>query len=87
MLGQVVMSVKTNVVLSALVGVIALSAPNAGAAPATSFRDTAKVAEVAQPRPVAVTESDEDSAACSRSRKRLWLEGEGWVVRKVTTCR
>jgi hypothetical protein len=24
--------------------------------------------------------------ACQRSRKRLWVDGEGWVVRRVTTC-
>ena len=23
---------------------------------------------------------------CLRSRKRLWVEGEGWVVRRVATC-
>lgn len=23
---------------------------------------------------------------CSRSRKRLFVEGEGWIVRRVTTC-
>jgi hypothetical protein len=25
-------------------------------------------------------------ANCARSRMRLWVEGEGWIVRKVTTC-
>jgi hypothetical protein len=29
--------------------------------------------------------ADED-ANCTRSRRRLWVEGEGWVVRRVTTC-
>ena len=23
---------------------------------------------------------------CNRSRKRLFVEGEGWIVRRVTTC-
>jgi hypothetical protein len=23
---------------------------------------------------------------CARSRKRLFVEGEGWIVRRVTTC-
>jgi hypothetical protein len=35
----------------------------------------------------AVTESEDDAANCSRSRRRLWVEGEGWIVRRVTTCR
>jgi hypothetical protein len=28
----------------------------------------------------------EGERECLRSRKRLWVEGEGWVVRRVTTC-
>jgi hypothetical protein len=27
-----------------------------------------------------------DTSSCDRSRKRLFVEGEGWIVRKVTTC-
>ncbi len=27
-----------------------------------------------------------DASSCNRSRKRLFVEGEGWIVRKVTTC-
>jgi hypothetical protein len=23
---------------------------------------------------------------CSQSRRRLWVEAEGWIVRRVTTC-
>jgi hypothetical protein len=29
----------------------------------------------------------DDDAGCYRARKRLWVEGEGWIVRRVTTCR
>jgi len=37
-------------------------------------------------RPVSamVTESQ---PVCTHTRRRLWLEGEGWVVRKIATCR
>lgn len=28
----------------------------------------------------------DEQAGCVRSRKRLWVGGEGWVVRRVTTC-
>jgi len=47
-----------------------------------------KVAEAAptQVHPVAAIER-EDDATCSRARRRLWIEGEGWVVRRITTCR
>ena len=36
-------------------------------------------------RPVAALVRD-DEASCSRAGRRLWVEGEGWVVRRVTTC-
>jgi hypothetical protein len=28
----------------------------------------------------------EEGVNCDRSRKRLFVEGEGWIVRRVTTC-
>ncbi|MEA1830995.1 hypothetical protein U8607_02780 [Methylobacterium durans] len=58
------------------------------AAPAADQSPT-RVADASQTvRPVAsVTESEDDTANCSRSRRRLWVEGEGWIVRRVTTCR
>jgi hypothetical protein len=28
----------------------------------------------------------EEEQACSRPRRRLWVEGEGWVVRRVSAC-
>ena len=47
-----------------------------------------KVAEASpqQVHPVTAVERDDD-ASCSRARRRLWIEGEGWVVRRITTCR
>lgn len=29
----------------------------------------------------------EDDAACTKIRKRLWVDGEGWIVRRVSVCR
>lgn len=44
-----------------------------------------KIAEAAQAQ---TTVADDDASTnCNKSRKRLWVEGEGWVVRRVTTCR
>ena len=28
----------------------------------------------------------EEEPACSRPRRRLWVEGEGWVVRRISAC-
>ncbi|MDR7035299.1 MULTISPECIES: hypothetical protein [Methylobacterium] len=63
-------------------GSAALAAPGADRSPT-------RVADASQTvRPVAsVTEAEDDTANCSRSRRRLWVEGEGWIVRRVTTCR
>ena len=33
-----------------------------------------------------VGSSTNDNAHCNISRKRLFVEGEGWIVRRVTTC-
>ena len=30
--------------------------------------------------------SASDDPACQKVRKRLWIEGEGWIVRKVALC-
>lgn len=78
---------STTSVLSALalVAVLGLAAPtSASAASAT----VTKVADVTPPvRPVSVTESEDETGNCSRIRRRLWVEGEGWIVRRITTCR
>jgi hypothetical protein len=34
---------------------------------------------------ISKTASDEQPA-CDRPRRRLWVEGEGWVVRRVSAC-
>jgi hypothetical protein len=31
-------------------------------------------------------QTDEERPNCNRSRKKLWVEDEGWIVRQVTTC-
>lgn len=68
-------------------GALLLGASGASAAPAAD-QNPARPTEV---RPftavAAVTEADEDMTNCSRSRRRLWVDGEGWIVRRVTTCR
>ena len=67
----------------ALVALLAL----AGSAQAAPANGNAKVAEAAAPiRPVAAVEPEEP-ASCYRARRRLWIENEGWVVRRITTCR
>ncbi len=55
------------------------------AAPAAA--QTTKVADVdpATTSSLAKGAADEEQA-CNRPRRRLWVEGEGWVVRRVSAC-
>lgn len=34
-----------------------------------------------------VADAEDDMTNCSKARRRLWVESEGWIVRRVTTCR
>jgi len=49
----------------------------------------AKLATVKPGEPAQTSAIDDSSAqgSCERSRKRFWVEGEGWIVRRVGTCR
>lgn len=80
MSGQIRATAWAGVLLLGGIG-LAVAAPAASHDPAqtTIGRSITPVA--------AVTETDEDMANCSRSRRRLWVDGEGWIVRRVTTCR
>jgi hypothetical protein len=33
-----------------------------------------------------LTKATDEEPACARPRRRLWVEGEGWVVRRVSAC-
>jgi hypothetical protein len=55
---------------------------------------TAETATLAHPRAEepsetsAITKTPSDhQASCDRTRKRFWVEGEGWIVRRVAVCR
>lgn len=77
------MSVAAGVVFFAIAGV-----SGAEAAPATPPA-SAEVSQLAN-RPitaVAAMAEDDELTNCSRARRRLWVDGEGWIVRRVTTCR
>ena len=77
-----------------LAGLLALATAGAplcaSAAPAV---DKAPKAALSTTRDVAATASvtapaaEADDAQCSTSRKKLFVDGEGWIVRRVTTCR
>ncbi|WP_375464073.1 hypothetical protein [uncultured Methylobacterium sp.] len=66
----------------------AASATHAAPAASAATEGVTKVAEVgATVRPASVTDGEDEAGTCSRIRRRLWVQGEGWIVRRVTTCR
>lgn len=90
------MSIESRSTASALAGVIvftlatvAVASPTATSRNPAKVADPAKIADAGQSHATPVSESEDDPSAghCSKSRKRLWIEGEGWIVRKVTSCR
>jgi hypothetical protein len=55
--------------------------------PAVTAYSSTKSPVAAEPQTTGSVGSPADQDAnCTKSRKRLWVEGEGWVVRRVTTC-
>ncbi|KAB1075801.1 hypothetical protein F6X51_03040 [Methylobacterium planeticum] len=70
---------------------MAFGAVSGAAAAPVGDKVATKVADAGQSlRPVAAVAEGEDegeTANCSRTRRRLWVEGEGWIVRRITTCR
>ena len=52
--------------------------------------DPEAIAEKRAPHYTSASGGDEGvptQDGCVRPRKRLWVEGEGWIVRRVTVCR
>lgn len=82
------MKATTTIAATILTGAFlcGVAVPSAMAAPAPVDRSTTKVADAAPVSQLAAADEDEP-ANCSKSRKRLWVESEGWIVRRVTICR
>lgn len=77
-----------------LIGGLSLLSTPASAAHGADHSGTKKAAQAVttlaskDPETTSSIVSDQDGEGlnCDRSRKRLWVEGEGWIVRRVTTC-
>lgn len=81
-----------TVVLVAMGAVIA--APAARAEPGASQRSaraaTTDVLAATPAGPSAMLDgaaSGDEAVACVRMRRKLWVEGEGWIIRRVNICR
>lgn len=66
---------------------VGLGLASAQARPTRSDTEERPPAQDVSPvRPVSAVVT-EGQPVCTHTRRRLWLEGEGWVVRKIATCR
>ena len=74
---------------AAIVGGLALALAVFGSCDASEQPVATKVAAISetQAQPALSVESTDDMTNCSRARRRLWVDGEGWIVRRITTCR
>jgi hypothetical protein len=83
----------SSIAAAALVTTFAVFAPvpdTLGASAATATASAASRPSVADAAPlrrtaakVVVASSD---ATCQKIRRKFWVEGEGWIVRRVATC-
>ena len=91
--------VRTGGVAACVIGFLPIllsgaSAAQGAGAPVKAVKPTAAVVAAGVARAAAqdpqatssVDRAEEVEPGCLRARKRLWVEGEGWVVRRVTTC-
>jgi hypothetical protein len=78
--------------LGLAMGIVLAAMPAQAAQPGSSGRlavnsvkEKATAVAVKDPETTSSIEGDLD-ANCASSRKRLFVESEGWIVRRVTTC-
>jgi hypothetical protein len=79
----------SSIAAAAIVTTFALFAPQAEIPTAMSQVAPRDLAGETTPsrravRPVVAASSDD--AACTKARRRLWVDGEGWVVRRIAIC-
>jgi hypothetical protein len=52
----------------------------------TAYTSTKAPVSTDEPAATSSIATPQLDAGCQKSRRRLWVESEGWVVRRVTTC-
>jgi hypothetical protein len=73
----------STAVLALVIAAAPVSAAPLKAEPAAA--DEAVVQRAADASRLAIVSADE--VECPRVRRRLWVEKEGWIVRRVASCR
>ena len=87
---SVVQAAGLTLALSGLAWAAPVPAEAASAAAVRTKNAAAEVSTAAAVKEPETTGSVEKAVTlepnCAQSRRRLWVEGEGWIVRRVTTC-
>jgi hypothetical protein len=73
-------------VLLSLLELAIIPAMAAPAAPKAAKPAAVTATVVPDPEVTSSIEEPDLGPACERPRRRLWVEGEGWVIRRVTVC-
>ena len=66
--------------------VVLVATPLASPLAAPAERRQAGTTRMAEDATGSVAKSAEEEPGCQKSRRKLWVEGEGWIIRRVTTC-
>jgi hypothetical protein len=81
---------ETAALFALVLGVVLAATPrtSALAAPADTRQAgrTQTAAAAAVDTTGSVAKPAEEEPGCQKARRKLWVEGEGWIVRRVTTC-
>ena len=65
---------------------VATPLASALAAPAETRKVGTTLKAAAEDATGSIAKSVEKETDCQKSRRKLWVEGEGWIVRRVATC-
>ena len=71
---------------TALAALALASIPQASAATRAEPPAAVDVKAPAAPGARTAVAEAEDATPCARPRRKLWIEGQGWVVRRVHAC-
>ena len=82
----IVSGIAVAFVIQLGLSVIGASTLAAAPAPTKVAQTSTADASSAEVEPAVADATSDDLSNCSRARRRLWVDGEGWIVRRITTC-
>jgi hypothetical protein len=75
------------ILVGTLVAAAAATSPGSRAAGTAAKHPATQTAQNTAPATTAgITVTDTAPAPCATARRKLWIEGDGWVIRRVPVC-